>query len=130
MTRWPAALCVSQVLLASVLLLTACHPDAPSSAGAAARELRRGNGPEPDSLDPQLARSDSAAQIIRDCYEGLVSLDATAEPEPGVADHWQVSADGRTYTFHLRGDARWSNGTAVTADDFVRSWRRLVDQNC
>lgn len=127
MTRWPAALCVSQVLLASVLLLTACHPDAPSSAGAAARELRRGNGPEPDSLDPQLARSDSAAQIIRDCYEGLVSLDATAEPEPGVADHWQVSADGRTYTFHLRGDARWSNGTAVTADDFVRSWRRLVD---
>lgn len=127
MTHRPAALWLLQVLLVTVFALAACQEQAPGSPMHSLQALRRGNGPEPDSLDPQLARSDSAAQIIRDCYEGLASLDASAEPVPGVADHWQVSADGRTYTFHLRTDARWSNGHPVTADDFVRSWRRLVD---
>jgi ABC-type oligopeptide transport system substrate-binding subunit len=88
--------------------------------------LRRGNGPEPDSLDPHLARADSSATILRDLYEGLTVLDAAGEPAPGVAERWEVSPDGRTYTFHLRDGARWSNGEPVTAQDFVASWRRLV----
>jgi ABC-type oligopeptide transport system substrate-binding subunit len=88
--------------------------------------LRRGNGPEPDSLDPHLARADSAANVLRDLYEGLTVLDAKGEPAPGVAERWDVAADGLTYTFHLRADARWSNGEPVTAQDFVASWRRLV----
>lgn len=89
--------------------------------------LRRGNGPEPDSLDPALARSDSAATILRDSYEGLARLDSAARPVPGVASAWSVTPDGLTYRFTLRSEARWSNGDPVTAADFVRSWQRLVD---
>ena len=89
--------------------------------------LRRGNGPEPDSLDPQLARTVSAATILRDVYEGLATLDANAAPVPGAAERWQVSADGRVYTFTLRAAARWSNGEPLVAADFVAAWRRLVD---
>jgi ABC-type oligopeptide transport system substrate-binding subunit len=93
---------------------------------ALANTLRRGNGPEPDSLDPHLARADSAANVLRDLYEGLTVLDAKGEPAPGVAERWEVSPDGLTYTFHLRETARWSNGEPVTAQDFAASWRRLV----
>lgn len=101
--------------------------DAAAAPGtAAATTLRRGNGPEPDSLDPQLARTDSAGNILRDLYEGLTTLDAKGEPAPGIAERWDVSADGLTYTFHLRADAKWSNGEPVTAADFVAAWRRLV----
>jgi ABC-type oligopeptide transport system substrate-binding subunit len=89
--------------------------------------LRRGNGPEPDSLDPALARSDSAATILRDVYEGLARLDHDAKPIPAAAQAWSVSRDGLTWTYTLRSDERWSNGDPVTADDFVHSWRRLVD---
>ena len=117
--------------LAAALALAACGNRAPPAAGAAnageAGVLRRGNGPEPDSLDPQLARTDSAANILRDAYEGLASLDADARPVPGAAAEWQVSDDGRRYTFKLRNDARWSNGEPLVAADFVAAWRRLVD---
>jgi ABC-type oligopeptide transport system substrate-binding subunit len=94
--------------------------------GEAATTLRRGNGPEPDSLDPQLARTDSAGNVLRDLYEGLTTLDARGEPAPGVAERWEVSADGLAYTFHLRAGAKWSSGEPVTSQDFVASWRRLV----
>jgi len=90
-------------------------------------ELLRGNGAEPDSLDPQKARTISAQTILRDLYECLTSLDKDASVAPCVAREWNVTPDGLTYTFRLRPDARWSNGDAVTADDFVASLRRLVD---
>ena len=114
------------VFLCLCITLVGCdrHSDHPTSKSLT--ELRRGNGPEPDSLDPALARTDSAANILRDAYEGLATLDAQAVPAPGVASSWDVSADGRIYTFHLRDSARWSNGEPVTADDFVASWQRLV----
>jgi oligopeptide transport system substrate-binding protein len=117
--------------LALALSLAACGRAAPPAPRVAAPDaatvLRRGNGPEPDSLDPQLARSVSAATILRDVYEGLATLDRDGVPGPGVAERWQVSADGRVYTFSLRRTARWSNGEPVTAADFVAAWRRLVD---
>jgi oligopeptide transport system substrate-binding protein len=108
--------------------MTGCgrRPSGAAPAAAASTLLRRGNGPEPDSLDPQRARTDAAAQILRDTYEGLTSLDARGEPMPGAADHWDVSADGRVYTFHLRPTLRWSNGERLVAADFVAAWRRLV----
>jgi oligopeptide transport system substrate-binding protein len=125
--RWRAL----GALAALALVLSACQRSAPPTHGAAAPAaaavLRRGNGPEPDSLDPQLARSVSAATILRDAYEGLATLDRDGVPGPGVAERWQVSADGRVYTFNLRAAARWSNGEPVTAADFVAAWRRLVD---
>ena len=86
-----------------------------------------GNGPGPDSLDPQKARGNEAHQVLRDLYECLTSLDHNAAPAPGVATSWETSADGRTYTFHLRPEARWSNGDRVVAADFLASLRRLVD---
>lgn len=98
------------------------------AAGAAAQQgqvLRRGNSVEPETLDPQRARGVSASNILRDLYEGLTTGAPDGTIVPGVAERWQASADGRTVTFYLRDDARWSNGDPVTAEDFVESWRRL-----
>lgn len=81
---------------------------------------------EPVSLDPIKAVGLAEAQIMRDLFEGLVNQDANGDSVPGVAQSWQTS-DNQTYTFTLRKDARWSNGDPVTAQDFVYSWRRLVD---
>ncbi len=91
------------------------------------QELRRGNGTEPDSIDPQLARMESAMTILRDCYEGLVSMAPDGGTVAGAAESWVTSEDGRTYTFRLRGDARWSNGDPLVAQDFAFAFRRLVD---
>lgn len=89
--------------------------------------LRRGNGPEPESLDLHAARSEAALTILRDLYEGLTALNAQGLPVPAAADRYEISADGKTYVFHLRPDARWSNGEPVVAEDFAAAWRRLVD---
>jgi ABC-type oligopeptide transport system substrate-binding subunit len=94
---------------------------------AATGELRRGNGSEPDSIDPQLARMEAAMTILRDCYEGLASMAPDGSVIPGAAESWTVSEDGRTYTFILRTSARWSNGDPVVAEDFAYAFRRLVD---
>ncbi len=111
-------------LLAAVPLLAACGPQPET---AAPRELRRGNGSEPDSIDPQLARMEAAMTILRDCYEGLVSMGPDGRAIPGAAESWSVSGDGRRYAFRLRASARWSNGDPVVAADFVAAFRRLVD---
>lgn len=97
------------------------------SVGSYAQRLERGNGAEPDSLDPQLARIESALTILRDAYEGLTRVAREGGVEPGAASAWEVSADGLRYRFLLRPEARWSNGDPVTAEDFVAAWRRLVD---
>ena len=65
--------------------------------------------------------------MLRDLGEGLVGYSPTGELVPGVAERWEVSADGLTYTFHLRDNAKWSNGDAVTAAHFVAGMERLVD---
>lgn len=88
--------------------------------------LRRGNGAEPESLDPHQARSVSAANILRALYERLVSRAPDGSLEPGGAASWTISDDRLTYTFQLREDARWSNGAPVTASDYVCSLRRAV----
>ena len=121
----------SLAALALLLALGACSrgpsPTDPAALPANAKVLLRGAGQEPDSLDPQKARSVEAQRILRDVCEGLTLLDKTASPAPGTASEWSVSADGRHYTFHLRPDARWSNGDRVVAADYVAGLRRLVD---
>lgn len=89
--------------------------------------LLRGIGAEPDSLDPQQARSVEGQRVLRDICEGLTTLDKSGAVAPGVAEKWQVSPDGKTYTFFLRHDAKWSNGQPVVAADFVAGLRRLVE---
>ena len=91
-------------------------------------EFRFVNGTEPDTLDPQLATGSPEQRILSALFEGLTRRDAaTLQPTPGVAERWEISADELRYTFHLRPNARWSNGTPLTAHDFVYSWRRLLD---
>ena len=101
---------------------TASEPEAP-----AVPTLNRGLLSDPESLDIHKARSTQAAEVQRDIGEGLLSYSATGELTGGVAESWSVSDDGRTYTFTLREDARWSNGDPVTAEHFVFAMRRLVD---
>lgn len=89
--------------------------------------LRRGNGAEPESLDPHKAQSTTSSGILRDLYEGLVSEAPDGGLIPGVAERWEISTDGFTYTFYLRPTAKWSNGAPLTAEDFVYGLRRSVD---
>jgi len=89
--------------------------------------LRIGNGPEVESLDPQRASSVSALNVARDLYEGLTRIADDGRVVPAAARGWQLSADGRRYTFDLREDLRWSNGEPLTAEDFVAGLRRVVD---
>ncbi len=79
------------------------------------------------TLDPQLNQDTSGFHVIRDLFEGLLSQDAKGDLVPGVAVRYAASENNTVYTFTLREDARWSNGDAVTAHDFVYAWRRAVD---
>ena len=87
----------------------------------------RGETADPGSLDPHKTSTSVEAHILDELYEGLTVYDGHGQLQPGVAARWDVSADGLAYTFHLRPDAQWSNGAPVTADDFVYSFRRLMD---
>ncbi|MDX1497274.1 MAG: peptide ABC transporter substrate-binding protein, partial [Salinisphaeraceae bacterium] len=89
--------------------------------------LRRGNGAEPETLDPHRAQSVTSSNILRDLYEGLVGEAPDGRLIPGAAERWEVSGDGKTYVFHLRKNAQWSNGDPVTAEDFAYGLRRCVD---
>jgi oligopeptide transport system substrate-binding protein len=89
--------------------------------------FNRGNSADPESLDPHKTSTVYEAHILRDLFLGLTTEDAKAETIPGAAESWTVSPDGKTYTFKLRADGKWSDGSPVTADDYVFSWRRLVD---
>ncbi|MBK9766551.1 MAG: hypothetical protein IPP63_05780 [Chloracidobacterium sp.] len=100
------------------------RPDQTAKATRISLEQRQA----PKNLDPARAAAAPETDIVRGIYEGLTDLDAKSLKEvPGVAEKWESSDDLKTWTFHLRGDARWSNGEAVTANDFVRSWKRLAD---
>ena len=85
------------------------------------------NGSEVQSLDPATVTGVPEGRVIRMIYEGLcITHPETLEPIPGVAESWEISPDGKTYTFHLRDNARWSNGDLVTAKDFEWSLRRML----
>ena len=91
------------------------------------QEFRWSNGKMPRSFDPALAAAPPETDVVRALYEGLTETDpATLQETPGVAESWTASEDSRVWTFKLRRDAKWSNGKPVTADDFVRSWKRLI----
>ncbi len=90
--------------------------------------LVQGNGAEPATLDPQIAGLDTPEDaILQDLFEGLVIIDGNGNVQPGQAFGWQHSEDGKTWTFNLRPEARWSDNTQVTAADFVYAWHRLAD---
>lgn len=110
--------------LASLLLGSLLIGASPALAEAV---LNRGNGGEPQSLDPAHIQIDTEAFIMKDLFEGLTIHDAAGQIVPGAAESWTVSEDGTVYTFKLRDNAKWSDGSPVTADDFVYSVQRTMD---
>lgn len=98
-----------------------------SAQAAAESAIHRGNGAEPDTLDPQLALTWQDWNILLDTFVGLTTLDASGDTIAGLASSWTASPDGLSYEFKLRPGIEWSDGEAITAEDFVYSFRRLLD---
>ncbi len=96
--------------------------------GAAANQtFTMGWGAEPPSLDPGLATDTTSSNVLLNIMDPLVRLnDQTLEAVPNLAESWDVSSDGKTVTYHLRQDGKWTNGDPVTAGDFVYSWKRTL----
>lgn len=84
-------------------------------------------GGEPPTLDPDLSGDSISARVAHDFFEGLLSFNQKGEPIPGLAESWEISSDQKTYTFHLRKGIKFSDGTPITATDFVKSWQRFGD---
>jgi len=95
--------------------------------GPVAGVVRKANGAEPKTLDPHRAEDVTSSNILRDLFEPLVGEAPDGSLIAGAASSWHISQDGKTYRFTIDPEARWSNGDAVTAEDFVFSLRRSVD---
>ncbi|WP_221029513.1 peptide ABC transporter substrate-binding protein [Actomonas aquatica] len=126
--RIRSSLLLGAVALTGALLLAGCGKrETPVDIGNREQIFHLGNLSEPTDLDPQIISSLQDFQIVIGLFEGLTSYNpSTAEPVPGVATHWESSADAKTWTFHLRPEAKWSNGDPVTAHDFVWSYQRVL----
>lgn len=125
--RAPALLFVP--LAAAVLLLApGCGwRKTAVESGNVEKVLHLGNLTEPADLDPHVIGSRQDANLVMALFEGLVQYDPrTAEPVPAVAERWETDSEGLTWKFHLRRNARWSNGDPVTAHDFVFAYRRIL----
>jgi oligopeptide transport system substrate-binding protein len=120
--KWSVLLAL--VLAAAVLFMRPA-PHAPFIPDRQAFRMTLSN--EPPTLDWNLATDSVSFTVLINLMEGLTEYDETLRPRPAVARSWDVSPDGRTYIFHLREDARWSDGQSVTAADFEYSWKRLLD---
>lgn len=130
--NYPLQLC----LVLALLLLSACselekpktEPFYSQTAPPQLKEFRWSNGKMPKSFDPALAVAPPETDIVRAIFEGLTDTNPkNLEAIPSVAEKWAASEDFKTWTFHLRKDAKWSNGERVTAQDFVSSWKRLTE---
>ncbi len=100
----------------------------PTTASAPARQIfRTGNGAEPQDLDPQAITGTTEHKIVMALFEGLATEDPKdLHPVPGIASSWDISADGKVYTFHLRPGVKWSNGDPIVASDIVESYQRML----
>ncbi len=117
---------MSRVLLVLSMLLL-CGSARGNFVPAKEQILRVGNGVEPKELDPALITGSPEGHIIDSLFEGLTSVQPfSPDPVPGVAESWQISPDGLIYNFRIRKDAKWSDGKALKAEDFVYSWVRAL----
>ncbi|MFC2034612.1 peptide ABC transporter substrate-binding protein [Chloroflexota bacterium] len=120
------------VVLASGLLVLGLSSGCQSAQEEALTVVTGGNvfnlyGIDPLTLDPAVSSEATSHQYVMQLFGGLVRLDDNLEPAPDIAREWQVSDDGRTYTFYLRHDVRFHSGDEVKAEDFEYSWRRASD---
>lgn len=114
-------------LLASILLVSCGKRKTNVERGNTAQELYIGIGTEPSGLDPHLTTGLTELYVMVALFEGLATFDSeTMKLKPGVAKSWEISPDGKTYTFQLDPTAHWSNGDPVTAQDFLFSFERIL----
>ncbi len=126
MTRLTLSALLSSTLLAGTALAQAAHPETGEPLAENQTFTYRVLD-ELSSLDPQVVEDVIGSEFARDLFEGLMNQDEDGNLVPGVATDYDVSDDKLTYTFHLRDNAKWSNGEPVTAGDFVFAWRRAAD---
>ncbi|OTA19968.1 periplasmic murein peptide-binding protein precursor [Xenorhabdus beddingii] len=120
---------ISSLVLLSVPAVQSIAATVPAGITLADKqEVTVNNGVEVTSLDPHKVEGNPETTVIRNLLEGLVTTDPNGETLPGVAERWENEGN-KVWTFHLRKDAKWSDGKPVTAQDFVYSWRRLADPN-
>ena len=114
--------------LSLLFLISGCaRRETAVESGGRTQTLHRGIGAEIGDLDPHLVTNIAEMDIVSALFEGLVTEDPVdLHPVAGVAERWEISSDQLTYTFHLRANARWSDGTPVTSTDFAAAWRRML----
>lgn len=112
------------LLLIISLLITGCGSQEPNYNPDSTISMTLSN--EPATLDPAMTYGLTESSVELALFEGLTRLDESNTPQPALAESWDISTDGLTYTFHLRRDIKWSDGTPITAQDFVYSWLRAL----
>lgn len=125
---------IAALLALSVFLtlgLGACSKPADdgSNNGAKTKDLVAQIGPNPETIDPALNSSVDGGNMLLFAFDCLLNVDKDNKIVPGAAETWETSEDGLKWTFHLRKDLKWSDGSALTANDFVYSWKRVADPN-
>jgi len=116
---WKTCLCVLPAAFS--LLISGCARREPAA------DVTIINGNEPESLDPHIVTGVSELRLVKSLFDGLVKLEPTnAAPVPALAQSWEISSDGRIYTFHLRTNAVWSTGEPITSADVLWSWFRAL----
>ncbi|KSU86747.1 MULTISPECIES: peptide ABC transporter substrate-binding protein [Priestia] len=127
---------IMSVVMMSILVFALAACTATSDSGAEpeggnkkedGKVLYMNNRAEPTSFDPPIGFDSYSWQMLNNLMEGLTRLGQEHEPEAAIAEKWDVSEDGKVYTFHIREDAKWSNGDDVTAGDFEFAWKRLLN---
>ncbi|MFS0654423.1 peptide ABC transporter substrate-binding protein [Bacillus sp. 179-C3.3 HS] len=123
---------IMSVFLLSMLLLFGCTANEQAGKGSPNQKkkekiLTLNNENEPTSFDPPIGFNNVSWQGLNNLMEGLTRLDDKHEPSPAMAEKWEISDDGKTYTFYLRDGMKWSNGDPVKASDFEFAWKRLLD---
>lgn len=114
-------------MVASMAIGCGGSDDASTGTSAdAGKQLSVQIGPDPETIDPALNSSSDGGNMILHLYEGLLTVDEDEQLQPGCAETWDVSEDGLTWTFHLYEDLKWSDGSDLTANDFVYSWKRVA----
>ncbi len=114
----PVTQCLGIIL--ALLTLSDC------GAGDKRADLVVLNGAEPESIDPAVITGQLDGRICYALFDGLLHFDRFGKPQPAIAQRWELSDGGKIYTFHLRSNAKWSNGDPVTASDFLLSWKRVL----
>ncbi len=119
------------LLLALVLVLsvclTGCGNKPAAGTDAKAKQLVAEIGPNPETLDPALNSAVDGGNMLLFAFDCLLNIDKDNKVVAGAAETWETSDDGLTWTFHLRKDLKWSDGSALTAKDFEYSWKRVAD---